>query len=323
MQKNSTILFFCPSFYSYHLEIIAAQEKEGYHIIYFDEKIANVWILDIIRKRIPKFYLLIRNLYEKYILWQLKDVNIQKVFVIKSMNFSLKFLTKIMVMYPNAERIMYNWDSIRNFNYLDRVHLFNKVFSFDRKDCKQYSNLIYKPLFYLPKHLNIRKKREANGERDIDVLFLGDGHGNRLEFLNEFYYKINTLDIKVRILLLSSLYGKFKRRKKDKNRFLITKKPTENELKNLLTKTRSVVDIPAKGQSGLTIRSIESLGSHIKLITTNDNILNETFYSERNILILKIDTTPEEIRRFLSLPFNDSIDVDHLFISNWIKDIFN
>jgi hypothetical protein len=178
-------------------------------------------------------------------------------------------------------------------------------------------------LFYLPKHLSIRKTREANGERDIDVFFLGDGHGNRFEFLNEFYYSINKQGLKVRILLLSSLYGKHKRRKKDRNRFLITKKPTENELKKLLTRTRSVVDIPAKGQSGLTIRSIESLGSHIKLITTNDNILNEPFYSDTNIFILNNDSKPEDIKKFLSLPFDDRIDVDYLFISNWIKEIFN
>ena len=49
-------------------------------------------------------------------------------------------------------------------------------------------------------------------------------------------------------------------------------------------------------QNGLTIRSMEVLGAGLKLITTNKNIINEDFFSEKSIMVIdrqniKMDST--------------------------------
>ena len=43
-------------------------------------------------------------------------------------------------------------------------------------------------------------------------------------------------------------------------------------------------------QSGLTSRTLESLGSKRKLITTNGNIVDYDFYNKQNIYILDRDS---------------------------------
>ena len=49
------------------------------------------------------------------------------------------------------------------------------------------------------------------------------------------------------------------------------------------------LDFPKDGQTGLTMRTIESMGVHTKLITTNKEILNYDFYNPNNIYILDLD----------------------------------
>ena len=63
-----------------------------------------------------------------------------------------------------------------------------------------------------------------------------------------------------------------------------------------MSRSKCILDIPYKGQSGLTIRTIESIGLHTKLITTNKSIREYDFYDENNIFImdLKNNILPQE-----------------------------
>ena len=78
-----------------------------------------------------------------------------------------------------AERkILYEWDSLNNFNYAPYVHLFDIVKTFDMKDAEEME-IGYLPLFF--------SKVELSKTRNIDMLFVGIWHSDRQILLQKFY----------------------------------------------------------------------------------------------------------------------------------------
>lgn len=53
-----------------------------------------------------------------------------------------------------------------------------------------------------------------------------------------------------------------------------------------IMQSKNIIDCPKEGQTGLTIRTFEALGSSKKLITTSKSIRNYDFYKPENIYIV-------------------------------------
>lgn len=77
---------------------------------------------------------------------------------------------------------------------------------------------------------------------------------------------------------------------------------------DVLKESKVICEFVQDGQIGLTIRTLEALFFHKKLITTNSSIINEDFYNPKNILIIKEQTSDEELRNFLNCPMS-AVDV--------------
>ena len=67
----------------------------------------------------------------------------------------------------------------------------------------------------------------------------------------------------------------------------------------ILNHSKAILDIPVKGQDGLTMRTFEVIGQRKKLITTNTSIVKYDFYNSNNILLLKEDNITD-IKHFLT-----------------------
>ena len=88
-----------------------------------------------------------------------------------------------------------------------------------------------------------------------------------------------------------------------------------------MLQSRCLLEITQKGQQGLTLRALEALFLGKKLITNNESIRLADFYNSANILVVGENTSPTEIRQFLSCK---AIDIekkitDRYDIENWIK----
>lgn len=77
---------------------------------------------------------------------------------------------------------------------------------------------------------------------------------------------------------------------------------------DVLKESKVICEFVQDGQIGLTIRTLEALFFHKKLITTNSSIIDEDFYNQKNILIIKEQTSDEELRNFLNCPMS-AVDV--------------
>lgn len=84
--------------------------------------------------------------------------------------------------------------------------------------------------------------------------------------------------------------------------------------------TRCVVDIVQDGQIGITLRPLEALFLRKKLITNNKSIINENFYTPKNIFVIDLDDF-SKIKEFIESPFSDIEDkiVKQYTVDAWLN----
>jgi hypothetical protein len=70
---------------------------------------------------------------------------------------------------------------------------------------------------------------------------------------------------------------------------------SHHEILDLLAITNTVIDFPSSFQTGLTMRTFETLGAGKKLITSNKNIKNEPFYDPQYVSLFDINNLKFDI----------------------------
>ena len=183
----------------------------------------------------------------------------------------LKYIKK---KHPNIRIILWYWNPAFRCIHPDKVpdELCEK-WSFDIEDCKKYS-LHYNNQFYFD---NIKLKQS---ESKYDAFFLGNNKGRR-----------QYLDYIKSILTHNKLVSRFYI-VPDKNESHVEQAVPisyEEYLHKYVSSTKGLIDMQPKGQSGLTLRPLESIFFKKKLITNDRNIKNYDFYNPSNIFILEVD----------------------------------
>jgi hypothetical protein len=240
------------------------------------------------------------------------------------MQFDSEFFKKLRRLNPRAKFINFHWDSIRpEYDYLKMIKYFDKVFSFDLKDCLSHTEIQYLPLFYLDEYEKFRKNN-CNQCIEIDVLFIGNWRNyeryhlikaienqckqNQLRFYYYLYYPIIAQIRAVRKGIIP--YDA-------KHKFL-----SYNEILNLFAITNTIIDFPSSFQTGLTMRTFETLGAGKKLITTNKNIINEPFYNPEYINILDINRLKLDVDFIRNTPTSSMEEkINNYSIKNYINQL--
>ncbi len=271
-------------------------------------------------KVINKFKLPNRELYkENYYNNILKKKEYDYVLIRHGYQLEIDFLKKLKKANPNARFINFHWDAIKpTYNYLDIIKYFDKVYSFDYKDCRKHKELTYLPLFYLDEYA---EHRNENNNKDIDVLFVGSWRDNeryQLIKATENFCKQNNL--RFYYYLNYSYKEQFNSIKKG----IIPKEAKHKslsykEILNLFSVSNSIIDFPSSFQTGLTMRTFETLGAGKKLITTNSNIINEPFFNKEYINLIDPDKLKLDIDFIKKIPLT-SIEnkIKNYSIENYI-----
>ena len=201
------------------------------------------------------------------------------IFVGESLQMSL-ILSRIC---PNVKKIAYFWNPCSRISkcesHIKRIKCMGfSIATFDNDDAKKY-NLIFAPQFYREIPPNCLCNEIKN-----DFFFCGKNKGRK-----DFLLKLEHV--------LSS---------RGSCNFII---PERNDAMQYLDyieelkRSRILCDVNQNGQSGLTLRVLESLFFQKKLITNNENIYNYDFFKESNILVINESISREKIEKFLSIPF--------------------
>lgn len=243
------------------------------------------------------------------------------VFVLKGGFLEKDTLKSMRQRLSSACFIYYNWDSFKRFaRAFDIYKLFDKKFSFDSVDCEQLNDIVYLPLFH-----NFGDTAPVLLQPRFDLLFVGNRSSYRLEFIKDIDKQCKSSEFIFKCHMPTCLRTYLRERfinKDDIYRLSVWRTLAPEEYMNLLRRSRVAVDIENRGQSGLTIRTIETLAMGVKLITTNQNIQKESFYTPNNIMIVERDK-PVIDPKFIKSEFEPMVGFYEKYsLKSWVNTLF-
>ena len=98
---------------------------------------------------------------------------------------------------------------------------------------------------------------------------------------------------------------------------------SHQEILKLFSISNVIIDFPSSFQSGLTMRTFETLGAGKKLITSNKNIINEPFYNPQYINIIDPDNLYLDINFIKNTPSTSMREIMKEYsIENYIYKLF-
>ena len=325
------ILLITPNFFNYHKMMIEELEAMGHTVDWFDDRPStNGWIKAVIRVKRSLIHYYIR-LYFAKIEKVVKEKKYDRFLLVsgQSLSFNESMIKEIRDLQPQAQFVLYQWDSIRNFPYIERMQkYFDRCYSFDRNDVGNNKRLIFKPLFYGKRFEKIGAEKKK--EYKYDFSFVGTAHPQKYRFVKEMSQQLSEIFPK------RFIYYYFPSRivffyRKVMNPELKHAKYSEFHFDPLSGKTfvevyansKCVLDSTQAGQIGLTMRAIEAMGSKKKLITTNADIVNYDFYRPENVYVY--NGTFDFSSSFFTKPYVpvDEKVYESYSLKNWLVEILN
>lgn len=208
-------------------------------------------------------------------------------------------------MYKYQHLILWLWNPVTKTYRRNTFHIINKlkskgfdIFTFDPNDAKKY-RLHLRPQFTM---LPIGCKIDE-GKYKSDVYFLGQPKGREqmLEELKRIYLSLG-IQCDFKIVYSPSDYISY-----------------EDNIRNVIS-SKCVLEICQEGQHGLTLRALEAMLCHRKLITNNKSIVKEDFYNPQNIFIIGVDDN-QNVKDFIDSDFvvGDESILKKYDFNNWLN----
>lgn len=178
-----------------------------------------------------------------------------------------------------------------------------ELWSFDPDDCVRY-NMRFNTTFFFDDILLPEKAIE------FDAVFIGINKG-RKDSLNKLESDLNKSGLRTYFHIVSD---------KNENSQKNCREIPYEEYLELVSKAKAIVDVKPIGQSGLTLRPMESTFFKKKLITNDVSIMSQDFYHPQNIFIIGRDKK-EHLKKFIDSPFKelDRLIVNNYDVSRWVE----
>ena len=332
--SGKKILFVAPAFFGYYKEIIKELQNKGAEVTYYNSDPSN-----LMRNAIPFFesYPLLKkwkirekliSRFEDNILTNISNTGnkYDVLLVINGKYITSRFVKAVKKNYlaKFAQTILYYWDTRSVLgDDPERIRLFDRVLSFDPIDSSTSEGVIgFLPLFFIDA---FRTNNEKTA-KIYDLTSIGTYKYNRYilldkikevnSSLNFFFFQYNSFIAFMPHKLFRSKYKKILLSN------ISFKKLGKDDIKKIYSQSKAVLDVPMEGQNGLTMRTFECLGSHMKIITTNKSIVNYEFYNPSYIAVIGDDCSLPEKTWFDNDRINwpDSI-INHYSIKTWIQNL--
>ena len=221
---------------------------------------------------------------------------------------------------PNARIIIYyvNTFTENARNSPNRYRrLTSEFYTFDKAAATTFG-IRFKPFFYEYEHEAMQalaKKLPVT----CDALFFGSDKG-RLSKLLKIKNYLDRAGLTTKI----SVYADKKRHYgTEEKKYLFSGWASYSVVAEETAKTRAVIDITQSGQTGITLRPLESIFMHKKLITDNADIINYDFYTPNNVFLLGRDDIAA-LPEFITTPY---VPIDEAVLNNyrqetWLEGFF-
>ena len=289
MQTIKRVLLVAPRYFKYDNVIKNYLESKGFAVDLINDRPYDLSIFKaIIRLNRSIINLFLLHFYKREVLKKCTH-EYELIFVIQGESLVPNFLRWLRAKYHATPMIYYLWDSIKNKPKLqENFSYFDRVVTFDYKDAKAF-DLDFVPLFFSPEILDA--KNAKNAKNLYDLSFVGTIHDDRALIIQTI--KNNSPHLKIFVYLYTpSQWVFYIRRLFDKDYFKLNlnelhfEQLSYDEVQKIRHDSNVILDIHHRNQSGLTIRTIETIALGKKIATTNSDIKHYDFYDPRNIFIL-------------------------------------
>jgi hypothetical protein len=324
---GKSILLISPNFFGYDLAIKDKLTQMGAKVILFDDRPGNGLIskslirLDkrLLEQKIDQYYQKITH--------QISDIKFDIVFLLNPEALPISFLQFCRSRWPDALHVMYMWDSIRNRKHtLEFVPFCDRVFTFDVDDAS-LPDFQFKPLFYLDIYESIRRTQHPS---HYDICFMGTLHSDRYMIAKEIKNWCEHQNLRCFFYFFAQsrfvyYFNKLIRHSVTAPRSEVSfKKMTTSHLTHVVASSRVILDIQHPKQTGLTMRTLETLGAGKKLITTNAQIENYDFYDPKSISVVSRSEPTKSLDPSFFLESVSSIPesiISQYSIGRWLVDL--
>ncbi|MGH1429911.1 MAG: hypothetical protein ACRBB4_02220 [Neptuniibacter sp.] len=288
--EGKSILLIAPRFFGYEGRICDEIASRGADVDFYNDRVFDH----------PLFKVILR-LKLNFIVWPIVHLFFRKiltrndydyVLVISPEGLPYGWVENARTKLPKATFVLYMWDSFLNKPKGAKLApLFDRVLSFDKKDCEKTEEVLFRPLFFTAK--DSVKCQQQQADESIDLCFAGSLHGDRYNVVERIkseaiskdisFYSFYFFSNKMVLKLLKCLSRNFKSVDVDHVSF---KPLSYQEFLSLMQSSRAIVDIQSESQSGLTMRTLEVLAMGKKFITTNEEVLKYDFFHPDNIYVV-------------------------------------
>lgn len=235
----------------------------------FQTRLYNFFLKKVKGKNLKNMY------YGKEIINRLQQINEKQdiILTIKGDFIDTHYLRELKK-YTYKSIAFFNDNTIRCPKIITAIPCFEEVFSFEKEDCEKYHLNFVSNWIYLENKVQKIKKIKFE-------VFNISSKDSRLPIIRRIAKNLESNKINYKIMVLDK-----KHTSTNKGIEFFAKKISLEQVSNLIDASKTLLDINRKGQKGLTFRVFESLGLEKKLITTNSDIKNYTFYNPNNILVI-------------------------------------
>jgi hypothetical protein len=207
--------------------------------------------------------------------------------------------------YPNNRIIYWYWNHIYHPEWMKEIPEGVEKWSYDPEDCRKYG-LNFNTQFYFKA---IADYRLEDYPMAYDFSFVG-ATKSRADKIAECEKLIDNRGFSKQFIVID-YNSKVKR----------VHGIPYSEVIDIVRKSRCVVDILPDAQKGLSIRPLEALFMHKKLITNYKPMKELPFYSTRNIFIMGIDKD-SDLDSFMKAPFDHALadeQRDYYDFKSWLN----
>lgn len=306
--------------------ILKELEAQGYVVDYYPDRPSESSLTKGLIRINKSFVKKQTAAYFKKIINETTGFFYDKVLMINCKVYTKTMVTDLKRVHKDSEFILYLWDSVKLYPFVEElIALFDRAYTFDLDDSEGHYGLQLLPLFYIPEYATISEEKH---QIKYDLVSICTAHPIRYRIIKELFPKLRKEGIRIYSFLfinkLQYLYNKvFVRQFWSARKSEFNFKPLRNdEIIGIIKESNTIFDIPHNNQSGLTMRTIETLGAKRKLITTNKEISRYNFYSENNIMILNDDNF-NEVSTFLKYEYQDISEqiYNEYSLSSWVRNI--
>lgn len=294
------VLFIGLNYHTYTQSIVAEMRTLGASVRFVHLQPRNLFC-QVLRTSSPSVFAQFRELHHRRAIAASAAVGYDQVVFLQAHPMSLENLARLRDLQPRALFTLYNWDSLQVHDYRPQAPFFDRVLTFDRQDAERYG-FGYLPLFCQRSMQGLR--RDCSQPRSI--FMVGNiGKLERYRVVEEFRrYCARTGIVFRQHLKISPVVGWRLLRAGIWPRKTSLRSIPATRFEQMIESAGAVFDCANHSQAGMTMRLMESLCAGKKIVTNNQAVTREPFFSPDRIHLFA-GTEFEGVDAFLQTPLAD------------------